>query len=274
MRLRLTFCLALLGCAGVLGAQDLLNMKGLDRPAPLKDVGIDQKLDSQIPLDATFRDEAGRTVKLGEYFGKRPVIMALVYYQCPMLCNRVLDGLVSALRILSFDPGQEFDVVVVSFDAREQPPLAQAKKEAYLKAYGRPQTSGGWHFLTGDLNSIHALTKSVGFRYTWDAHSNQFAHASAIIEITPQGRVSSYYYGVEFPPKDMRLGLIQASQNKIGSPVDQILLFCFHYDPTTGRYTPVAMNILRLAGGATLLLLGGFVFVMLRRDSNEGQRAA
>ena len=256
-------------------AQDLLNMKGVDRPAPLKHVGIDQKLDAQVPLDLQFKDETGKAVKLGDYFGKRPVVLAPVYYECPMLCTQILNGLVRSLKAVTFDPGQEFEVVVFSFDARDTPTLAAAKKAAYLKRYDRPGTAAGWHFLTGDLESIKALTAAIGFRYVWDAHTNQFAHASGVMVLTPQGRVSKYYYGIEYASKDVRLGLIEAAQNKIGTPVDQLLLFCFHWDASTGKYTATAMNLLRVAAGATILLLGGFVIIMLRRDVKEkGKRAS
>jgi protein SCO1/2 len=250
-------------------SQDLLNMKGQDRPVPLQKVKIDQRLNSQVPLDSTFRDETGKTVKLGDYFGKRPVLMALVYYECPMLCTQILQGMVRSLKLVSFNPGQEFEVVVISFDARDQPPLAAAKKAAMLKSYGRPDTANGFHLLTGDLASIKAVTQSVGFQYFFDVHTGQFAHASAIYALTKDGRLSRYFYGIEYAPKDVRLGLIEAAQNKIGTPVDQILLFCYHYDPMTGKYTPVAMNILRVAGGATLAMLGGFVITMLRRDAKS-----
>jgi len=250
-----------------LAQQDLLNMKGIDRPNPLKNVGIDQKLNSQVPLDLPFQDDAGRSVRLGDYFGKKPVLLALVYYSCPMLCTQILNGVASSLKAVTFNPGQEFEVVVVSFDAREKPPLAAEKKSAILNAYHRPQTAAGWHLLTGDLKSIDALTKAVGFRYYYDAHTNQFAHASGIMLLTPEGRLSRYFYGVEFSPKDIRLGLIEAAQNKIGNPVDQLLLFCYHYDPTIGKYTPIAFTGLRLAGLATILVLFGFVFTNFRRDA-------
>lgn len=249
--------------------QDLLNMKGVDRPSPLKNVGIDQKLNSQIPLDLPFRDEAGRDVKLGEYFGKKPVVLALVYYSCPMLCTQILNGLTSSLKAVTFNPGQEFEVVVVSFDAREKPPLAQEKKAAMMNFYRRPQTANGWHLLTGDLASIKALTDAVGFHFAYDSHTNQFAHASGIQILTPEAKLSRYFYGVEYSPKDIRLGLIEAAQNKIGTPVDQVLLFCYHYDPTVGKYTPIAFGALRLAGVATILLLGGFCFLSFRRDARE-----
>lgn len=262
----------LIFCAATLMAQsqDLLNFKGSDRPSPLKNVGIDQKLNAQLPLATQFRDESGRTVKLGDYFGKKPVVLALVYYTCPMLCTQILNGMERALKVLSFDPGKEFEVVTVSFDARETPGMAAAKKAAYLKDYGRPETANGWHFLTGDPGAIKRLTEAVGFRYVFDVHTDQFAHASAIYVVTPEGKMSRYFYGIEYSAKDIRFGLIEAAKSRIGNPVDQILLFCYHYDASTGKYTPIAMNFLRLAGGATVLILGGFVFIMLRRDVRHG----
>jgi protein SCO1/2 len=250
--------------------RDLLNMRGIDRPAPLKDVGIDQKLDSKLPLDARFRDEAGRDVRLGDYFGKRPVVLALAYYDCPMLCTQILNGMVRALKTLTFEPGQEYDVVVVSFDPRERPPLAAQKKASYIKEFGRPESSSSWHFLTGDMKPIKELTNAVGFRYIYDVHTSQYAHASAIYVVTPDGRMSRYFYGIEFSPKDIRLGLIEAAQNRIGSPVDQLILYCYHYDPSTGKYTPLVTNILRVAGAATVFAMGGFITLMLIRDRKNG----
>jgi protein SCO1/2 len=258
-----------------LPVQDLLNVKGVDRPSPLKDVTIEQKLNSQLPLNAIFRDETGREVKLGEYFGKRPVVLALVYYECPMLCTQILNGMVRSAKVMSLEPGKDYDVLAISFDARETPKMAAAKKAVYVKEYGRPETAEGWHFLTGGLDSIKQVTDAVGFRFKWDVYNAQFAHASAIYVLTPQGKLSKYFYGIEYSPKDMRLGLVEASQNKIGNAVDQILLFCYHFDPTTGKYTGAALSILRVAGAATVLTLGGFVFIMLRRENKQkGNRAA
>jgi protein SCO1 len=248
---------------------DLLNMKGGDRPTPLTRVTIEQRLNTQLPLDAPFRDESGRTVPLGSYFGKRPVVLALVYYECPMLCTQILNGMVRAAKILKFTPGQDYDVVAISFDARETSQQAAAKKAVYMKDFGRPETANGWHFLTGDLDSIKRVTDAVGFRYVWDVHSAQFAHASAIYVLTPEGRLSKYFYGIEYSPKDLRLGLVEASQNKIGNPVDQILLFCYHFDPHAAKYTPYALGLLRVVGAATFLAMGGFVFIMLRRERRQ-----
>ena len=206
------------------------------RPPGLKNVGIEQNLNEQIPPGLTFRDETGKTVTLGDFFGKKPMILNLVYYQCPMLCGEVLTGLESALRVLKFDVGKEFDVLTVSFDPKETPEMASAKKAEYLKRYGRSGAADGWHFLTGPASSIDALTKAAGFQYQYDPKSGQFAHATAIMVLTPEGKIAQYYYGVEFAPKDLRLGLIQASENKIGTVVDQVLLYCYHYDPDTGKY--------------------------------------
>jgi protein SCO1/2 len=254
---------------------DFLNVKGVDRPSPLKEVTIEQKLDSQLPLDTPFKDEHGNAVQLGDYFGKRPVVLALVYYECPMLCTQILNGMVRAAKVMTLTPGKDYDVVAISFDARETPKMAAAKKAVYVHDYGHPETADGWHFLTGSVDSVKRVTDAVGFRYKWDVYTAQFAHASAIYVLTPQGRLSKYFYGIEYSPKDMRLGLVEASHNKIGNAVDQILLFCYHFDPTSAKYTMVALSILRAAGAATLLTLGGFVFIMLRRDRRQkGSRAA
>jgi protein SCO1/2 len=238
-------------------------------PAPLRDVGIDQKLDQQIPLDLVFRDEDGREVKLGNYFGSKPVILSLVYYDCPMLCTQVLNGLVGSLKALPFDAGREFTVVTVSFDPREKPELARAKKEGYMHRYGREGAAQGWHFLTGEQASIDALTHAVGFRYAWDEQTQQFAHASGIMVLTPEGKLSRYFYGIEYSPKDLRLGLVEASANKIGSPVDQLLLYCYHYDPATGRYGFVIMNAIRVLGVATFLGLALLIFMLKRREAGR-----
>ena len=239
------------------------------RPPGLKNVGIEQHLNEQVPPELIFRDENGNQVRLADYFGKKPMILNLVYYQCPMLCGEVLSGLESALRVLKFDVGNQFDVVTVSFDPRETPAMATAKKAEFLKRYGRPGATQGWHFLTGPQQSIDALTKAAGFQYEYDPKSGQFAHTTAIMVLTPEGRIAQYYYGVEYAPKDLRLGLIQASQNKIGNIVDQVLLYCYHYDPATGKYGAVVMRILRLAGAATILTLGLFMLVMFRRGSSS-----
>jgi protein SCO1/2 len=203
----------------------------------LRDVGIDQRLGQQLPLDALFADEAGKPVRLGQYFGKRPVLLVLAYYNCPMLCTQVFNGLVSSLRVLPFDAGKDFDVVAVSFDPRDRPPDAAAKKKAYVEEYRRPGASAGWHFLTGGEGSIERVTKAAGFRYRYDESTGQFAHAAAIYVATPGGKLSRYFYGIEYGPRDLRLAMVEASEGRIGSIVDQILLFCFHYDPKMGRYS-------------------------------------
>jgi len=242
------------------------------RPPTLQNVGIEQRLDAQVPPDLAFRDETGKAVKLGDDFGRKPLILDLVYYNCPMLCGESLAGLTGALRLVKFDAGNQFDVVIVSFDPRETPDMAAAKKTDYVKRYGRANTASGWHFLTGSAESINALTKAVGFQYQYDAKLNQFAHATAIMALTPQGRISRYFYGVDFPPKDLRMGLVEASQGKIGNAVDQVLLYCYHYDPATGKYGAVIVNILRLAAAATILILGGFLLIMFRLEKSWPRR--
>jgi len=238
-------------------------------PELLKRVGIDQKLGSQVPLDLTFVDESGRAVTLSEYFGNRPVVLTLVYYECPMLCTQVLNGAVGAFKTMNFTAGQEFDVLTISFDPNDTAALATQKKATYIAKYGRPQAAAGWHFLTGKQASIDGLANAVGFRYVYDAPTKQYVHASAIMILTPQGRVSKYFYGIEYAPRDVRLGLIEASDGKIGSPVDQVLLYCYHYDPSAGTYSMVIMNVLRLGGIATIVVIGGFIAVMLSRDRRK-----
>ena len=242
-------------------------------PGALQGVGIDQKLDQQLPLDLTFRDESGRAVPLSSFFQtKKPVILALVYYRCPMLCTQILNGLESSLKAVSFNPGQDFEVLSVSFDPKDTPELAASKKQMYLRRYGRANTANGWHFLTGDETNIKALTDAAGFHYKYDPKTDQFAHASGIMILTPEGRLSRYFYGVEYAPRDVRLGLVEASQNKIGNPVDQMLLFCYHYDPATGKYGAIVMNMVRFAGGAFVLIAGTFLAIVLRRDFRTDKR--
>lgn len=243
------------------------------RPPFLRDVGIDQRLGQQLPLDAIFQDEQGRPVRLGQYFGARPVILVLAYYNCPMLCTQVLGGLVSSLRVLSFDAGKDFNVVAVSFDPRDRPADAAAKKAPYVAEYGRPGAAAGWHFLTGSSASIERLTGAVGFHYKYDESLGQFAHASAITVATPGGKLSHYFYGIEYAPRDLRLALIEASGNRIGSPVDQILLYCYHYDPKVGKYGAVVMNMLRFGGVVVVLILSTFLAVMWRRDHRRDAAA-
>jgi protein SCO1/2 len=241
-------------------------------PLILRDIGFDQRLGERLPLDTQFRDEAGRTVRLGQYFGQKPVILSVVYYECPMLCTLTLNGLVSALDTLSFDVGREFEVVTVSFNSRETPELAAAKKAAYLKRYRRAGAEAGWHFLTGDEKAVQALTKSVGFRYKWDARTAQFAHPAGLVVATPQGVIARYLYGVEYTPKDVRLALVEASENKVGTRLDRMALYCYKYDPTSGKYGAAVMRLVRVAAALTVLGLGGLVFVMRRRESQGALR--
>jgi len=236
------------------------------RPPILRNVGIAQRLGAPLPLDFSFRDEDGRTVRLGDYFGKKPVVLVLAYYNCPMLCTQVLNGLLSAMRVLSLDAGKDFEVVAVSFDPRDRPADAAAKKKPYVERYGRPGADAGWHFLTGEKGAIAGLSEAVGFRYAWDERTGQFAHGSAIFIAAPDGRLSRYLFGIEYAPRDLRLALVEASASRIGTPVDQILLYCYRYDPAAGKYGAVVMNIVRLAGVAAVLILGIFLAIMWRRD--------
>jgi protein SCO1/2 len=237
-----------------------------ERPKILSDVGFDQHLGDTVPLDAVFRDESGQAVKLGDYFGKRPVVLSLAYYECPMLCTVTLNGLASALDVLSFDPGRDFEIVNVSFEPKETPALAAAKKAAYLHRYKRPGAAGAWHFLTGDAAQIRRLTDAVGFKYAWDEQTKQYAHAGGIMVLTADGRLARYLYGVEYAPKDLRFAIVEASQGRILSPVDRLLLYCYHYDPTLGRYGKSVMALLRVAAVLTLGGLGAMIFGLRRRD--------
>jgi protein SCO1/2 len=239
-------------------------------PASLAGVGIDQKLDTQVPLHLTFTDEFGNQIPLSTYFHPgKPVILALVYYRCPMLCTQILNGVASSLKAVSLDPGKDFEVVAISFDPKDTPETAASKKQLYMRRYGRPGTANGWHLLTGSEANIKALTEAIGYHYKYDPATDQFAHASGIMIATPEGRLSRYFYGVEYAPRDVRLGLVEASQNKIGNPVDQILLFCFHYDPATGKYGAIVMNIIRLTSIAFVLVAGTFLAIVLRRDARR-----
>ena len=235
-------------------------------PTALSKVSFEQRLNEQLPLDLQFKDESGRTVKLGEYFGRKPVVLTFVYYECPMLCTQVLNGLESALRVINESIGKEFDVITVSFDPKETPVLASGKKKAYLERYKRPSAEQGWHFLTGDQASIDALTKAAGFNYSWDEASHQFAHASGIVVATPAGRLSRYFFGIDYSARDVKFALIESSNEKIGTLAERLLLYCYHYDPATGNYGLMAMRAVRLGGAVTLVALFGFVFVSIRRD--------
>lgn len=238
-------------------------------PNALKKVGIEQKLNGQLPLDATFKDENGNEIKLGKYFGGgKPVILALVYYECPMLCNEVLNGLTGSLKGISFDAGKDFDVVAISFDTREndKPGLTKNKKQSYLERYNRPGSADGWHFLTGKQSEIDKVTQAVGFNYTFDEQSNQFAHAGGIMIITPEGKISRYFYGIDYSPKDVKFGVMESAENKIGNPAEQLYLYCFHYDPSTGKYGFAILRVMRLMAVATILGLGIMLFVFWRRS--------
>lgn len=232
----------------------------------IQEVKFEQRIGNPLPLELTFRDETGETVQLARYFGKKPVVLALVYYECPMLCTFVLNGLVKSLKPLSFEPGREFEIVVVSFNPRETPQLAAQKKQIYLEEYRRVNTWAGWHFLTGDEENIRKLTDAAGFHYIYDEAEKQYAHASGIMVAKPDGKLFRYFYGIEYAPRDLKLALMEASTEKIGTPVDQVLLFCFHYDPQTGKYGVLITRIIRVAGTATVVAVGLLLFVMFRRE--------
>ena len=238
-----------------------------DRPALLRKVEFEQKLNAQLPLDASFRDEDGRTVRLGQYFGRKPVILTFAYYDCPMLCTLILDGLTRGLQPVPFNMGEQFEAVNISINPHEAPSLAKEKKENYARKYGRPGAAAGWHFLTGDETAIRSVADAAGFKYAYDPASGQYAHASGILIATPAGRISRYFYGIVFQPRDLRLGLVEASSEKIGSPVDTLLLYCYHYDATTGKYSLLVTQVIRLSGIATVLLLGGTLLLLFRREN-------
>ena len=238
-------------------------------PQPLREIGFDQNIDQQLPLDAQFRDEDGKTVALGSFYGSKPVVLAFVYYACPMLCTQVLNAMTATISTLSLDAGKDFELVLVSFDPRETPAQAAAKKAEYLHRYKRAGADAGWHFLTGDQSEITRVTKAAGFRYTWDEQTQQFAHPTGIVITTPDGRLARYLFGLEYGPRDVKLALVEASEGKVGSVVDSLLLFCYHYDPMTGRYGVYVMRTLRVAGVATVLLIGTFIVVMVRREKSQ-----
>jgi protein SCO1/2 len=238
-------------------------------PGPLREIGFDQNLDQKVPLDVTFKDEAGRVVRLGDYFGKRPVVMVFAYYDCPMLCTMVINGLASALDVLSLEPGKDFEIVTVSFDPRDTPEIAAAKKAGYIARYHQPGAAAAWHFLTGQQPAIDRLTKAAGFRYVWDKQTQQFAHPTGVIVLTPDGRLARYLFGIEYGPRDLRYAIVEASNGKVGSAVDSVLLYCFHYDPATGRYGLAIMRAIQVGGAATVLALGAFIFVMMRRERHH-----
>ncbi|PYU66153.1 MAG: SCO family protein [Acidobacteria bacterium] len=266
---------ALLLAAGTLGAPAVPGNTGpaaSAMPAALQNVGFEPPLNGQMPLDLAFRDETGRGVQLREYFGQKPVILAFVYYGCPMLCDQVEQGVVGVLRMLSFNPGRDYEVVFVSFDCRETPEMAAEKKKKALAHFRRPETDSGWHFLTGSRESVEAATKAANFRFSFDAKNNLFAHASGVLLLTPDGHISRYFYGVEYPGRDMRLGLVDASAGKIGTPIDHVLLFCYHYDPTAVTYSASILKIIRLAGVLTILCLVGGILISRRRETVAAAR--
>lgn len=260
-RIRAVMLLAFFGLAAApAGAQQIAARQILDK------VGIEQKLNEQIPPDLAFRDESGNSVRLGDFFGKKPVVLSLVYFDCPALCTEVLNGELRTMKAISLDLGKDFEAVTVSFEPKDSPALARAKRDVYAGQYGRPGAAEHWHFLTGEQASIDALTNAAGFRYAYDSSARQYAHAAAILVLTPQGRIDRYFYGVVYPARDVRLGLVEASQGKIGTLTDQALLYCYQYDPMTGKYGVIVMNVLRAAGGLTVLLLGIFMTVMFLRE--------
>jgi protein SCO1/2 len=277
-KIAVTFTVAVT-LATAASAQNTANMApqpgepATSRPGLLGKIAIDQRLNERVPLDLPFVDESGREVTLGTYFGKRPVILALVYYECPMLCTQVLNGLVTALGVMNFEPAREFEVVAVSFNPKEGPGLAAQKKANYLDRYGRAHTAAGWHFLTGSQESIAKLTESVGFKYEFDERIQQFAHGAGIQVLTPQGTISKYFYGIEFSARDIRLGLIEAADERIGTPIDDFLLFCYHYDPATGKYGAAVLRLVRAGGIATVLVFLAFLAVNLRRERHGGHEA-
>lgn len=242
---------------------------GRQADAILAQVAYDQRLDEQVPLDVTFRDETGQSVRLGDYFGDKPVVLTLSYYECPNLCPLVFDGLERSLEKLRFDLGDQYQVVTVSIDPDETPAMATEKKATYMGRYGRPGAAGGWHFLTGEHESIDRLAQAVGFRYAYDPELDEYAHAAGVVVLTPGGKIARYFYGVDFPANDLRLGLVEASANRIGSPVDQLLLRCYRYDPVKGKYDLVVRKVFQLAGAVTVLLLGGFLLVLYRYEGPQ-----
>jgi protein SCO1 len=250
-------------------SQGIMSAPANVRPPGLANVVIEQRLGEQVPDDLAFRDESGKPVRLADYFGGKPLILNLVYFRCPMLCPEVLNSLESSLRVLKFDVGKEFEVLTVSFDPSDTPEQASQKKAELLKRYKRAGAEQGWHFLTGQQSSIDALTKAVGFGYQLNSQNQQFAHAATIIVLTPEGKISQYFYGVDFAPKDLRFSLIQSSGNKIGNVVDQVLLYCYHYDPATGKYGAIISRVLKISGLATMLVLGVLITALFRMGSKK-----
>lgn len=285
MKYRVAAAIAILLLAGGLPAQAQYNgvpksgmmtkggMPGGLTPNELKKVAFDQNLGVQVPLDLPFRDESGAPVQLSQYFNGRPVILALVYYQCPMLCTQALNGLVRALKVLALEPGRDYNIITVSFNPAEKPAEAAAKKATYARQLKRAGTNDAWHFLTGEEPSIRLLTETVGFHYVYDELTRQYAHPTGVIVLTPEGKTSKYIYGLDYGPRDLRLALVEASDHKVGTPVDRLLLYCYHYDPASGKYGLVLLNVMRLAGVVTVACIGGFILIMLRREK-RGAAAA
>jgi protein SCO1/2 len=275
----ITLCFAMLGVARAqvsgYGDKQAGENTGDQLPQVLQKIGISQHLNQTLPLDSVFVDDTGKTVRLGDYFGKRPAILSLVYYNCPMLCSEELDGLASALEMVRLVPGKDFDIVIISIDPTETPAIAAKKKQFYLKRYGHPETASGWHFLTGQQSAIDHVVNAVGFGYVRvpgpDGKLTQFAHASSIELVTTDGKLAQYYLGVEYSPKDVLLGLIEASGNKIGSPVANILTYCYHYDPQTNKHSLIVARVVQFGGMITVAGLGGFMFLMFRRDFKLGR---
>ena len=238
-----------------------------EKPDQLKEVTFQQRLDQMLPLDATFKDERARTVKLGDFFGSKPVVLAFVYYTCPMLCSQVMNGISSSLKAVPFNVGKDFDVVLISFDPRDTPAVAAEKKQAHMEYWDAQQTAGAWHFLTGDEANIKRVASAAGFNYRWDEQSGQFAHVSGVLVLTPDGRLSRYFYGVEYSPKELRFALVESGQGRIGSAIDELLLYCYHYDPAAGQYGVVVMNLVRLGGVVTVVMMLGFILFMRLNES-------
>jgi protein SCO1 len=263
----------LLATCCALRAQTVPNNVGptaATMPPALQNVGFEPPLNGQMPLDLHFRDETGRDVQLREFFGQKPVVLAFVYYRCPMLCDQIQMGVVGTLRMLSFNPGRDYEVIFISFDPHDTPEMAAAKKQAAVARFHRPETVSGWHFLTGSQESIEAATRAANFRFRFDAKSQLFAHASGVMILTADGRISRYFYGVEYPGRDMRLGLVDASAGKIGTPIDHVLLFCYHYDPSSATYSASILRIIRLGGILTILSIVGGIWISRRREVRAG----
>lgn len=261
---------AVVSAQGGSGLQPQAGVPSSQMPGELQNVEFAQRLNEQLPLDLTFTDEEGRQVQLREYFSRKPVVLAFVYYECPMLCSQVLNGVTSALVALDETAGRDYEVVAVSFDPRDTPVAAAAKKKSYLDRYNRSGSERGFHFLTGSEASVKALTAAAGFKYAWDEKTQQFAHASGFVVATPQGKLSRYFFGIEYAPRDVKFALVESSAGRVGNLIDQVLLYCYHYDPATGSYSFVAMKAVQLGGAFTLLALVGFVVVALRREPRAG----